>query len=85
MKKEEFLDKVYEKHGYEYGIIAPPTTDREGMDILIEHFLGDYYSVNPIGREQYNTEAICMILGQYPGKKEKCGFIKRIINIINNR
>lgn len=55
------------------------------MDILIEHFLGDYYSVNPIGREQYNTEAICMILGQYPGKKEKCGFIKRIINIINNR
>ncbi len=82
MTRDDFLDIVYEKHGDKYGLMPPPTTDKEGLDILIDHFLGDYYSVNPISREQFNTEAICRILEQYPGKKEKCGPIKRLIKRI---
>lgn len=69
-KIEKFKKKL---NNNEYGIFLPPTSDKEGLDILIEHFLGDYYSVNPISREQFNTEAICMILEKYQ-KKEKISF-----------
>lgn len=82
MKAEEFSNIMYEKHGDKYGILPPPISDKEGLDILIKHFLGDYYSVNPISREQFNTEAIFRILEKYPGYEEKnC---KGIINKIKS-
>lgn len=82
MKVEEFANTLDEKYGDEYGILAPPTSDGELRDILIEHFLGDYVSVNPISREQFNTEAIFRILEEYPGYEEKNH--KGIINKIKN-
>lgn len=63
---EKFREKVDKG---EYGIFPPPTSDREGLKILIEYFLGDYYSVNPISQEQFNTEAICRIINKYPTKE----------------
>ena len=80
MKVEEFSNIMYEKHGDKYGILPPPISDKEGLDILIKHFLGDYYSVNPISREQFNTEAIFRILEKYPEPEEK--FYKKAVNKI---
>ena len=82
MKVEEFANMMYEKYGDKYGIMPPPISDKDGLDILIKHFLGDYYSVNPISREQFNTEAIFRILEKYPGYEEKNH--KGIINKIKN-
>ncbi len=65
------LDKA-KKEGKNYGIFSPPTEAHDGLSILIDHFLGsDWYSMNPIHREQINTEAINEILEKYPGKIER--------------
>lgn len=74
MKAEEFVKQQVKKHG-DNGILAPLTTDREGLEALIEHFLGEYISVNPIGHEQYNTEAIFKIMQDYPGNEEKGDYV----------
>lgn len=74
MLPEEFLDIVYDKakeDGKDYGIICPPISSQKGIDILVDHFLGeDFYVVNPVGAEQFNTEAIYRILEKYKGIKE---------------
>lgn len=82
MKVEDFLDIMYKKHGDKYGILPPPISDKEGLEILVKHFLGDYYSVNPISHEQFNTEAILRILEQYPVEK-KDNIVKRFFTKIN--
>lgn len=67
---EKFLDQVYENTDKDYGICPPPTPAQEGLDVLIEHFLGkDWYVVLPLGAEQVNTEAIYEILKKYPNPK----------------
>lgn len=70
MTLEELDKMLHEKHGDKYGILPPPTTDKEALEILIKHFLGDYYSVNPISAEQFNTEAIARIISLYPTEKK---------------
>lgn len=76
MKVEEFSELLEEKHGDKYGIMPPPTSDREALEILINHFLGDYYSVNPISHDQFNTEAVFRILDKYPNGEKKSFFDK---------
>ena len=79
MDIKEFQDMMYERYKGKYGMMPPPISDKEGLDILIKHFIGDYYSVNPISREQFNTEAICRILEEYPiYKNKKDKIIKKI-------
>ena len=57
---------------YEDNILPPPTSDKEMVDKLIEHFLGkDWYSVNPMPREQVNTEAMQLIMDKHPTKKKR--------------
>jgi hypothetical protein len=66
----KFLDDVYSKAnkaGKDYGILAPPTTAQDGLDVLRKHFLGDgWYTVNPLSTEQVNTEVVAEILMKYP-------------------
>ena len=75
MTTEEFskiLDKKRQEMGWEENIFPPPTTDKEGLQILIHHFLGDkWYVINPISHEQINTEAIWDILSKYPHAEQE--------------
>ena len=69
MKVEEFLERQIKIKGY-YGILYPPTTDEEALNILTEHFLGkDWYSYNPMSKEQINTEIVALILEKTQPKK----------------
>lgn len=86
----EILTKKRKEMGWEENIFPPPTSDAEGLDILIKHFLGDkWYVINPISHEQVNTEAIWEILAKYPNGKQKREKRKKKIadffhNIIDN-
>ena len=83
---EEILNKKRIEMGWEDNIFPPPTTDREFVEIIRNHFLGEnWYVVNPISHEQINTEAIWDILSKYPHaeqEKEKC--IKKIADFLHN-
>ena len=80
MTPQEFEKQLYENAKEDYGICPPPTTDRDGLRILINHFLGEnWYVVMPLGHEQVNSEAIYEILQKYPhGEQEKERRRKRI-------
>jgi len=72
MRPNEFLRLQDSKSDKDYGLCTPPTDAQEGLDILIEHFLGDdWYVTMPMSQTQVNTEAIYEILEQ---EKCKCGF-----------
>lgn len=78
MTKDELNKYLFDKHGDEYGIMPPPMTDKEFVDLIIEHFIPDYISVNPIGRSQFNTEALYMILERTQKKETVLDKIKSI-------
>ena len=70
MKAEEFIKDVYKNTNEDYGILAPPTDAQHGLNILINHFLGeDWYATTPISNAQVNTEAIYEMLKKYPKHK----------------
>lgn len=79
------LQKKIETHD-EDNIFPPETSDREGMRILIHHFLGDHWYVcyNP-SPGQVNSEAIMDILAKYPhAQQEKEKFYKKLDNVFNS-
>ena len=86
MKKTEMM-KRYEAEVKEYikkvveddscGIFYPPTDAQTGLNVLINHFLGeDWYVVNPVSPRQVNTEAILEILYRYPKPRIRKWFKK---------
>jgi hypothetical protein len=63
MSPEDFIDEVKENDSTDYGLCPPPVTAEKGMQVLMDHFLGeDWYVVMPLGQEQVYTEAIYAIL-----------------------
>lgn len=78
MTTDELNKYLFDKHRDEYGIMPPPITDKEFVDLIIEHFIPDYISVNPIGRSQFNTEALYMILERTQKKETVLDKIKSI-------
>ena len=49
-----------------------PTEDREALDILCDHFLGeDWYTVNPMCHAQVLTEQVADIITHYESVKFK--------------
>ena len=51
------------------GILSPPITGQESVDLLRYYLLGeDWYSVNPVSTEQINTEIVYEILRKYSPK-----------------
>ena len=66
----EFINKRDEE--YDCGIFAPPMTDTEALSFLCDYLLGeDWYSPNPISKEQINTEMVQEILRKYSKKYQK--------------
>ena len=77
MKPKEFARMVYGIADKDYGICPPPIEAQTGLDILINHFLGDDWCVSfPIGAKQVNTEAVLEILERFPNP-ERYDCIKR--------
>ena len=67
---EDFLEKEIMTEKDKNNIFAPPLEPQISLNILIEHFLGeDWYTLNPVGVKQVNTEAVYEILSKYPRKK----------------
>lgn len=67
---EDFLEKEIMTDEDKKNIFVPPLEPQIALNILIEHFLGkDWYTPNPIGVKQVNTEAVYEILGRYPKKR----------------
>lgn len=67
---EDFLEKEVMTEEDKKNIFAPPLEPQIALNILIEHFLGkDWYTPNPIGAKQVNTEAVYEILSRYPKKR----------------
>ena len=70
MDADKFARMVRENSDFDYGICPPPIDAQEGLNILIEHFLGsDWYTVLPLCQKQVNTEAIYEILRKHTNKK----------------
>jgi len=77
MKTADFVNKQKEKYG-DFGIFYPPSTDKEALDALTEHFLGkDWYTANPVSSEQVNTEIVALILDKTQPKK----WYQRLFNL----
>ncbi len=65
MKVKEYIKKVEEDDSC--GILCPPTDAQTGLNVLINHFLGeDWCVVDPVSPRQVNTKAILEILYRYP-------------------
>lgn len=48
-------------------VFPEPTSDKEMVDELVKHFLGEgWYEVNPMPRSQVNTEALNLIKELFP-------------------
>jgi hypothetical protein len=80
MDAKEFSKKIFSESDTDYGILPPPTDAQKGLNVLIDHFLGeDWYAAVSMHQEQINSEAIYMILMNNPRRKP---FKTRIKNII---
>jgi hypothetical protein len=74
-KVKEYIKKVVEDDSC--GIFCPPTDAQTGLNVLINHFLGeDWYVVSPVSPKQVNTEAILEILYRYPKPRIRKWFKK---------
>ena len=85
MQARKFIQTVLDNANYDYGICPPPIKSQDGLNILIDHFLGeDWYVTLPLNIEQTNTSAIYEILNDYPTKKDKKERLReKLINYIN--
>ncbi|MBC8488475.1 MAG: hypothetical protein H8D45_20805 [Bacteroidetes bacterium] len=67
MEVKEFEELISTRG--DYGLCPPPISDRETIEILIDHFLGkNWYVALSMSPEQVNTEAIYDIISQYRSK-----------------
>lgn len=89
MTTKEFNDILVQKkialHDEE-NIYPPPTSDFDGLQILISHFLGDeWYVVDPLSNGQVNSIAIMEILAKYPnGEQKKERRRKKVADFFHN-
>jgi hypothetical protein len=69
MTPEQFIEDLNKETSTDYGLCPPPISAEKGLDILINHLLGDdWYTTMPLGKEQVYTEAIYAILQKYSKK-----------------
>ena len=83
----DFLDKEIMTEEDRKNIFPPPLEPQIALNILKDHFLGeDWYTVNPVGVKQVNTEVVYNILEKYPrGYKKKNRIIKIILESIYHK
>ena len=83
MNSEAFKKTILENNDKDYGLCPPPINAQDGLNILIDHFLGeDWHVTMSMCQQQVNTEAIYEILKKYPKKKS---FVDLLKNIIKSR
>lgn len=69
------MESVYDRilkltDGKDCGIFPPPMDAQTALDELCRYFLGeDWISVNPISRNQINTEIVFEIESKYKRKR----------------
>ena len=82
---ELLIQKKIDMHD-EDNIFPAPTSDAEGLNILIKHFLGDnWYIVDPLSHKQVNSVAIYEILEKYPNaEQEREKRRKKVANFFHN-
>lgn len=69
-EREKFIDTLLSNSKEDYGLCPPPLSAQEGLDVLIEHFLGKgWYTIMPLNQEQVNTQAVYEILEKYSKKR----------------
>ena len=69
MTPNQFIENLNKENNTDYGLCPPPISAEKGLDVLINHLLGDnWYTTMPLGKEQVYTEAIYAILQKYPNK-----------------
>lgn len=80
----DFLEKEIMTEEDKENIFIPPLEPQIVLNILKDHFLGeDWYTVNPVGVKQVNTEMVYNILEKYPRPcKKKNSIIKRLWRFI---
>ena len=82
MTPQKFLDEVYAKSEIDYGLALPPTTSRDALEVLTNHFLGeDWYTTMPMCDEQVITEIVVSILE----KTQPNNFLQRLFNLKKNK
>jgi hypothetical protein len=80
MDSNKFSKILLEKNDKDYGLCPPPINAQEGLNILIEHFLGeDWFVTMPMCQEQVNTAAIYTILNKYQKKESLIEIVKNMI------
>ena len=69
-KSEQLIDTSSSNSKEDYGLCPPPLNAQEGLNVLIEHFLGKgWYVTMPLNQEQVNTQAVYEILEKYSKKR----------------
>lgn len=87
---ENYFMKKTKETNNDGNIFSPPISGQECFEVLSDHFLGsDWYSPNPIGRDQINAERLHEIILRYPGYNEKVSirikrFFRKVMNTILN-
>lgn len=78
MTSKELIEDLTKRDNFDYGLCPPPLKAEEGMQILIEHFLGkDWYTTLPLSQDQGYTEAVCAILDNNKKRVPFTEWIKR--------
>lgn len=64
---KQIADRIIKlTNGKDYGIFPPPMDAQTAVDELCRYLLGDdWYSVNPLGSKQINTEIVYEIECRY--------------------
>lgn len=79
----KFLEENIMTEKDKTNVFVPPLEPQVAFNILRDHFLGkDWYTANPIGPKQVNTEVVYEILDRFPMKedikKNSKSFFKKI-------
>ena len=69
MTKEQ-IDEFFDSKKDGSNLFPKGTTDKEFVDFVSNYFLGnDWFTVDPISREQVNTEVLYAIVNYYKPKR----------------
>lgn len=79
MKAKDFANELLEKTNWPDDEMCPPPLEaQEGLNTLINHFLGKDWCVTlPIGQKQVNSEAVYQILKLYPERQTFKEWLKK--------
>ena len=67
MKYKDFCKTQFDENSKE--LLPKGIEAQKALEILAEHFLGDYIITYPGTQTQWNAEVTAQILYQYPNKK----------------